>query len=368
MILKRCSNCVMPATRPRIVFDDKGICNACKWAVKKNKINWKLREKKLKEILKKLKKSSKSEYDCITTVSGGKDGSYVAHNLKNKYGLKQLCVTIRPPLETEIGITNLKNFISKGYEHIHLSPDEEQMRLMNLYGLVHAGFPYWGWLVAIHTAVFNLCNKLNINLIFYSEDGEVEYGGDTTYEERYLYGIDYIKSRYLENNYYDIINKIGKKNKLSDFFFKFDESKNSKKIKFTHYSYYDNWDPYRNYLVAKKYCGLQENSENSLGGFTNFSQIDQKLYPLHIYLKYLKFGFGRSTDDSSIDIRRGALTRDQAIQLVNLYDNFKLENEDIYCEYYKISKSKFNKILDKWANKKLFKKNKNSWEPIFKNK
>ena len=91
------------------------------------------------------------------------------------------------------------------------------------------------------------------------------------------------------------------------------------------------------------------------------------LWEIWSYLKYLKFGFARSTDDSSIDIRRGALTRDQAIQLVNLYDNFKLENEDIYCEYYKITKSKFNKILDKWANKKLFKKNKNSWEPIFKN-
>ena len=99
MILKRCSNCVMPSTRPRIIFDKNGVCNACQWSFKKKKINWKLRENKLKEIIKSQRKKSISEYDCITTVSGGKDGSYVAHNLKNKFGLKQLCVTVRPPLD-----------------------------------------------------------------------------------------------------------------------------------------------------------------------------------------------------------------------------------------------------------------------------
>jgi N-acetyl sugar amidotransferase len=369
MFLKRCSFCVMPITRPRIIFDKKGICNACNWSFKKKNINWKVRENKLKEILIKHKKKSESEYDCITTVSGGKDGSYVAYNLKKKYGLKQLCVTVRPPLETEIGIKNVKNFISSGYEHIHISPNEEQMRVMNLFGLVQAGFPYWGWLVAIHTAVFNLALKLKINLIFYSEDGEIEYGGDTTFEKKYLYGVDYIKSRYLENNFEKILNNVEKKIKLSKFHFIFDKSQFSKNINFTHYSYYDNWDPYKNYLIAKKYCGLKENHENSLGGFTNFSQIDQKLYPLHIYLKFLKFGFGRATDDASIDIRRGALKRDQGIQLVQLYDNFILSDTDIniFSEYYKIKRSKLFLIFDKWANKNLFTKVKGIWKPRFVN-
>ena len=26
----------------------------------------------------------------------------------------------------------------------------------------------------------------------------------------------------------------------------------------THWSYFENWDPYRNYLVAKEHCGLKE--------------------------------------------------------------------------------------------------------------
>ena len=40
-----------------------------------------------------------------------------------------------------------------------------------------------------------------------------------------------------------------------------------------------------------------------------------------MYLMYLKFGFGRATQDAGIEIRRGAMDRDQAINLVKLYDN-----------------------------------------------
>ena len=63
-------------------------------------------------------------------------------------------------------------------------------------------------------------------------------------------------------------------------------------IDITHWSYFENWDPYRNYLVqaAKKECGLKEAEQNNSGTFTNFSQNDQALYALHTYMMYLKLG------------------------------------------------------------------------------
>ena len=51
------------------------------------------------------------------------------------------------------------------------------MRELNKFGLSIKGFPYYGWLIAIHTCISNLAVSMNINLIFYGEDGEVEYGG-----------------------------------------------------------------------------------------------------------------------------------------------------------------------------------------------
>ena len=86
-------------------------------------------------------------------------------------------------------------------------------------------------------------------------------------------------------------------------------------IKITHWSYFENWDPYRNYLVAKRYCGLQEADNTNSGTFTNFAQNDQYLYTLHCYLMFLKFGFGRANQDACIEIRRGAMERSQGAKL-----------------------------------------------------
>lgn len=33
--MKYCSNCLMPETRPRITYNEKGVCNACQWAEEK---------------------------------------------------------------------------------------------------------------------------------------------------------------------------------------------------------------------------------------------------------------------------------------------------------------------------------------------
>ena len=76
-----CKNCLNTSTRPRITFDKKGLCNACQWAREKKKINWKSRQSLLKKIF---NKKNNNQFDCIVPVSGGKDGSYVAHTLKKK--------------------------------------------------------------------------------------------------------------------------------------------------------------------------------------------------------------------------------------------------------------------------------------------
>ncbi len=299
-------------------------------------------------------------------MSGGKDGSYVAYNLKNKYNCRVLAVTIRPPLEQEIGKKNLENFVRSGFQHIHVSPDEHAMRVLNKIGLIDYGHPYLGWLIAIHTGVLRISQKFNVPLIFYSEDGEVEYGGDAKYKDEGIYGPEYQKEAYIQGYYNQSLIKSGLTNNEKYWFtFPEDEELRKSNPKITHWGFYEDWDPYRNYQFAKKYCGLQENTTLNVGTYTNFGQTDQKLYFLHVYLMYLKFGFGRATMDAGIDVRRGAMTRDQAVQLVRMYDNAPPEDfYEEYCEYYKISKEDFFNNLDKWANKKLFEK-KNRWEPKF---
>ena len=81
---------------------------------------------------------------------------------------------------------------------------------------------------------------------------------------------------------------------------------------------------------------------------------------------YLKFGFGRANQDACIEIRRGAMERFQAVNLVNLYDGEYPEKFiDLYLNYYEMNIEEFNEVLDKWANKDLFSKKNDRWQPNF---
>ena len=363
-------NCLNMSIRPRITFDERGWCNACQWMEEKKKLDWSKRQLELETLIKKYK-STTGNFDCIVPVSGGKDGSYVAYQLKHKYGMTPLCVTVRPALSLEIGDKNLLNFIYSGYDHVHITPNPKVLDRLNKYGFIEKGFPYYGWLIAIHTAVIKTAINFKIPLLFYGEDGEIEYGGSTESKYNPLYGIEYMKKVYLEGGHDKVFNRIKEDGDISDAdltFFNFpnqnDVSENE--LSFTHWSYFESWDSYRNYVVAKEQCGLIEKDEGNLDTFTNFSQNDQALYALHAYLMYLKFGFGRATQDAGIEIRRGAMTRDQALNLVKMYDNSYPESLiDTYLDYYKMTKDEFDAVLDKYANKELFEKIDGIWQPKF---
>ena len=53
----------------------------------------------------------------------------------------------------------------------------------------------------------------------------------------------------------------------------------SKKVKYSHYSYFENWDPYKNYLFAKEKFGIEENPK----------QIPQLLQTLPKMIKVISY-------------------------------------------------------------------------------
>ena len=81
---------------------------------------------------------------------------------------------------------------------------------------------------------------------------------------------------------------------------------------------------------------------------------------------YLKFGFGRANQDACIEIRRGAMDRQQAVNLVRLYDgHYPEEFIELYLRYFQMSQSEFDAVLDRYANKALFEKIDGRWTPKF---
>ena len=111
---------------------------------------------------------------------------------------------------------------------------------------------------------------------------------------------------------------------------------------------------------------MEEKKGRGVGTFDNYSTTDTEIIWLYFYLMYLKFGFGRATNVVGTEIRRGAMTRKQAANLVKKYDGeFTEQYMDAYLKYYDMTLDEFNAVLDKWANKDLFEKQNGRWVPTF---
>ena len=124
-----CKKCVLSNQRPRITFKD-GVCSACHHHDNKPKVNWEDRTQKLHKLLDKYR-SKKGEWDVLVPGSGGKDSGFVAHYLKNKFGMNPLCITFAPFRYTSIGLENFENFVKAGFNVFNFFPNGDLYRKLS---------------------------------------------------------------------------------------------------------------------------------------------------------------------------------------------------------------------------------------------
>jgi len=364
--LRYCTKCLMPSTRPRISFDERGWCNACAWAEeKKQRIDWAARTAQLAEFCDKYRSGS-GNFDCIVPVSGGKDSSYVAYTMKHELGMHPLCVNIIPPLEFDVGRKNVDNFINAGYDCVRIAPNPLVTRKISRHTLIEHGQPLMSWIINVQAGIFKMAVHMKIPLVMFGEEGETEYGGSSKLKNSPVYDIEDSIRIYLSGVDPRQFRTEFTDKELYWWLYPSEEECRAAGLALAHWSYFEDWDPYKHYLVAKDKCGLQEKEAASIGTYNNFAQTDTCLYDLHTYLMYLKFGFGRCTQDVGIDIRRGALSRTQGVQLVKAFDgHYPEEHIDEYLEFFRMSRSELEAVFDRWANKDLFEKRDGRWTPVF---
>ncbi len=358
--MKYCNNCLIPDTRPDQIFNEKGVCNACVSFEKNKNINWLERSKKLNEIISEAKSRSTS-WDCVIPSSGGKDSTYQALWARSK-GLNPVLVTASTCDLSEVGRKNLDNLKELGFDAVEISNNSKTRAKLNKLSLELIGDISWPEHVSIFTTPIKFALKYKIPLILYGENPQIEYGGpdkslsnynlDRKWMEEFggLIGlrvsdlIDIYKFKKTDLNIYTY----PELNELDHF-----------KIKSIFLGFFEMWDSLRNYEEAKK-NGFSEFDKNVEGCFFNFEKIDNYQHGIHDYFKYLKFGFGRATDQLSYLIRRGKIERGEAILKVQ-------EIEGIYPRSYmkkslkeilgkiNMTLEEFDIICDKFTNKNIFK-------------
>ena len=373
--VKWCKKCVMSNQRPRIFFDENGICSGCLNAEYKKTVNWNKREDELKKLLDK-HRSKNDNWDVIVPSSGGKDSGYVAHKLKYEYAMNPLTVTWSPLEYTEIGWQNLQSLIDSGLTNILFTPNKKMQKKLARLCFEELGDAFHVFVLGQVSFPFHIALKMGVKLVFYGENGEAEYSGDPKFFDKPFKPIIEWKDQYFKgNNFIDLID-YGIKNKnylnkkdINDadlkFYFppKAVDLEKAEIMGKSFFSYYNKWIPQENFYYCVENTGFRPNFERSEGTYSKYASLDDKMDGFHYYLRYIKFGLGRCCEEASHEIRDGHITREEGISLMKKYEGeFPKKYYKDFKEYLDINDDKFWEIIDSWRSDNLWKKENNEWK------
>jgi N-acetyl sugar amidotransferase len=352
-------------------FNEDGICDACIWAeYKKTNIDWDAREKELLELLDKYR-SKDGSYDVVVPGSGGKDSAYVAHILKEKYGMHPLTVTWAPHMQTDIGRENFDNFIDAGFDNILIKPNGKVHKILTNLAFKNLGHPFQPFILGQRNVGPLMAKQYGIELIFYGEN-VAEYGNnwrdnltpamdielftkvDIKDDDLLISGVTVKELREKhEITYHDLLPYASIEK----------EDIYKSNIEMHYMSYYENWIPQEIYYYATKHSGYKVNTQRTEGTYAKYSSIDDKCDPFHYYMTLIKFGLGRATYDSAHEIRTGHITREEAISLVQTYDTeFPKRFLKDFLLYINMSEKEFYSVIDSFRSEHIWKKVDNKWQ------
>ena len=320
--MKYCQKCVMPDTKPGVVLDEEGVCQACRNYEKRKSINWQEKFEQLKELANKYRRDD-GYYDCIVTSSGGKDSHFAAYIMKRLLNMNPLVVSVVDPFtKTKAGMHNFQNILDAfGCDNISLHMNPDLVRKIVRIALEELGSPTWPVDRAIYAFPIQMAIKMNIKLVTYGENVSYEYGGvqqEETYSAK-------------DQIYNDVAKNIGfkfwyergiKKEEINSLIYPAAGEIEEAQIEPIYLSYFISWDGFENYQLAKKYGFRDLAHEWKREGYIeDYDQIDTMAYLVHPWLKYPKFGFTHTTDVCCYWIRGGKITREEAIELVRQHDH-----------------------------------------------
>jgi len=293
-------------------------------------------------------------------VSGGKDSTYQVLKVL-ELGLNPLCVTATTCHLSAIGRKNIENIKNFGVDYVEFSPNKVVRKKLNRIGLFQVGDISWPEHIGIFTIPVRAAVEFNVPLIIWGENSQNEYGGPAAASDNNV-----LNRRWLEEfggllglRITDVVGLEGIEQKhIIPYIYPTDEELKHVGVSGIFLGYYFPWDGYSNALIAQA-NGFVTKQTIVEGSVVNYENLDNYQTGIHDYFKFLKFGFGRATDIACLHLRRGRITRQTAIDIVNKNDGkfpwFYLDEplEEILGPL-DITIDEFIKTCDRFTNKKIF--------------
>jgi N-acetyl sugar amidotransferase len=358
-MLTYCVRCVMPSTKPDLVLDAERVCNACRAYERRAVVDWEARGRELVALLDRYRQHGR-HWDCIIPVSGGKDSTYQVIRML-QLGVTPLCVTATTCDLSPIGRRNLDNIKRLGVDSIEMSPNPLVRARLNRIGLTEVGDISWPEHVGIFTIPIRAAVQFNVPLIVWGENSQNEYGGPAAAAENNV-----LDRRWLEEfggllglRVSDLSAAYGiEPRHLLPYQYPSDEELKRVGVTGLFLGHYLPWDGLSNALIAQA-SGFESLGTTVEGSMVDYENLDNHQTGIHDYFKFLKFGFSRATDIACLHVRRGRMTRADALQIVRARDGrfpwtyLGKPLADI-LEPLDMSVDEFVAVCDRFTNKKIF--------------
>ena len=367
--MKICKKCIQPDTRPGIYFEN-GICGACIWEEEKKKIDWKKREKELKEIADWAKNTTSSNYDCTIGVSGGKDSTLQAIIARDELGLRPLLVNSEPEGITEIGKYNIENLKELGFDVISLRPNPKIIKKLIKRDFYKYLNPVKITEYSLYSSTYIIAEKFEIPLIIQGENPGLTLGTRLTGVGTDSNALKANELQTLSSGWKEYLEVEGIEEKDLYLFHYEREKLERKGIRGIWLQYFlKGWSQRGNAEFSKKY-GIKwrplDFDPNAIGTYMPFMQLDTDLTQVNQMLKYIKFGFGQCMDAACYDLREGRISRNEAIELVRKYDGKCAESYiKKFCDYIEIDIDEFWRVAELFRGNTWEKNSNGEWKNIY---
>ena len=359
-MIRYCTGCLYPETKPDLSFDGGGVCSACRSYEKRTEVDWPARKHEFLEITERYRSKDGGNYDCIVPVSGGKDSTYQVIRLLG-LGLNPLCVTASTDSLSDIGRRNIESLKQLGVDHIEVAVNPVVRRRLNKMALTQIGDISWPEHLTIFTIPVRMAVQLGVRLIVWGENPQNEYGGpaaaatDNTLSRRWLEEFGGL----LGLRVTDLIGQAGvEKRHLIQYSYPTDDDLRRTGATGVFLGHYFPWDGFTNAIMAQAY-GFETFAHVVEGSLASYENLDNYQTGIHDYFKFIKYGFGRATDIANNHIRRGRLARSDAIGMVKKCDGIYPHTylgrplREILAEI-DMTVEEFDQVCDRFTNKRLF--------------
>ena len=357
----------MPTTRPRVSFNEAGVCNACINAKEKQTIDWSERRQQFLDYLNMFRRPD-NPYDCLVPWSGGKDSSAIALRLKEEFNLNPLLVTFSPLIPNEVGNHNREQLIKAGFDNLFIRPNQKVAIHLARRFFHERGNPKAAWDAGVTAATLQTAVKYDIPLIFFAEHGESEYGGRVLSEaHKRERDIAEFLEHLVGDDPINWVDEVVEEKDLAQYIYPDASEIKRVGVKALYFGYFFKWDVYANYKYVRDRIDFRFAPNGRTDGtFTNYDSLDDKIDNIYYYMQLVKFGFGRAVRDASRLIQLGYMSREKALEKVRMYDaEYPKTGFEDSLNYLGLTKSRFDEVVDLHRNSEIWTKTNYKWKLQF---